>query len=383
MSLPDLVSPLVGERVSLAFSLLLVFHVFAGLTCVVTGAVAIISPKRRGRHPWFGDVYYWSLSVVFASATGLAGIRWSHDAYLFVLRALAFAVASIGYGARRIRWRGWTSIHILGMSASYAVLLTAFYVDNGPHLPLLNKLPVLVFWVGPSLIGLPLVARALIRHAHLLADIRATARALGELTTPVRDVGGAAREQLDLQAHFKVYAPFVSMRIGELASRTGLATSALRYYEAVGLLTSASRSESGYRLFGEESLGRLDFVRRAQALGLSVREIRELIDSHGATAAEERGRLRHAVAHKLAETDRRLSELHALRGELEGLYVRLRRAPSPECGHVGDCGCWLPTDEEVKAMANEVACCGQLCCPNCACVEGKPCDCPECPCSQR
>lgn len=181
----------------------------------------------------------------------------------------------------------------------------------------------------------------------------------------------------------KVYAPLVLMRIGELADRAGLATSALRYYEDVGLLTPASRSESGYRLFGEDCLGRLEFIRRARGLGLSMREIRELIDSPGATTIEERDRLRHAVAHKLAETDRRLGELQALRRELEGLYVRLNRAPGPECGHVGDCGCWLPTDQEAKAMANEVACCGQLCCPNCACVEGKPCDCPDCACSQR
>lgn len=173
------------------------------------------------------------------------------------------------------------------------------------------------------------------------------------------------------------------MRIGELANRAGLAASALRYYEEAGLLATAPRSDSGYRLFGEESLGRLDFIRRAQALGLSIREIRELIDSPAATSVEERDRLRHAVAHKLAETDRRLAELHALRRELEGLYVRMRRTPGPECGHLGDCGCWLPTDEEAKAMANEVACCAQLCCPNCACVEGKPCDCPDCPCSQH
>jgi hypothetical protein len=60
----------------------MVFHLFAGLTCVVTGAVAIASSKRHGRHPRSGDVYYWSLSVVFASATGLAGIQWTHDAHL-------------------------------------------------------------------------------------------------------------------------------------------------------------------------------------------------------------------------------------------------------------------------------------------------------------
>jgi hypothetical protein len=176
--LPDVLSPLVGERVSLAFGLLLVLHVLAGLTCVLTGVVAITGKKRRGRHPRFGTVYYWSLAVVFASATGMAGIRWEHDSYLFVLGSVAFAVASVGYAARRIRWRGWTSFHIAGMSLSYIVLLTAFYVDNGPHLPLWNRLPTIAFWIGPSLIGLPLVARALTHHTRVTADVRATASTL-------------------------------------------------------------------------------------------------------------------------------------------------------------------------------------------------------------
>jgi hypothetical protein len=172
-ALSDALSAVVGERVSAAFGLLLVFHVLAGLTCVVTGLVAITSPKRRGRHPRFGCVYYWGLAVVFTNATGLAGMRWEHDAYLFVLGTAAFGVASVGYAARRIRWRGWKSVHITGMSLSYIVLLTAFYVDNGPRLPLWNRLPVIAFWVGPAIIGLPLVARTLIRHTDVMADVRA------------------------------------------------------------------------------------------------------------------------------------------------------------------------------------------------------------------
>jgi len=159
------------------FTVLLVFHVLAGLTCVITGALAILSKKRHGRHPRFGTIYYWSLSIVFVSSTGMAGIRWSHDAHLFVLGAIAFTVASIGYSARRIRWQGWTSIHILGMSVSYIVLLTAFYVDNGPNLPVWKLLPTVAFWIGPSIIGLPLVARAVLRHTHVLADLRDTVRA--------------------------------------------------------------------------------------------------------------------------------------------------------------------------------------------------------------
>lgn len=180
-NLPDLLTPLVGQRPTWAFSILLVVHVSAGLTCVVTGAIAMLSKKRHGRHPLFGEIYYWSLFVVFVSMSGLAGLRWEHDAHLFALGTLSFGIATVGHAARRIRWDGWTSIHVLGMSMSYVVLLTAFYVDNGPHLPLWNRLPTIAFWVGPTLIGVPLIVRSLIRHTHFKSDVRATSRALSEV----------------------------------------------------------------------------------------------------------------------------------------------------------------------------------------------------------
>lgn len=173
------------------------------------------------------------------------------------------------------------------------------------------------------------------------------------------------------------------MRIGELAKLAGISTSALRYYEDAGLLGPAARTEAGYRIYRGEAVGRLQFVQRAKALGLSLKEIRQLLTSPHVDVGTERDRLRHLVAHKLAETPARIGELQALDQELESLYVRLVRVPGSEyCGSLGDCGCWLPTDEEVKAMAKEVACCGQLCCSNCACSQGQSCDCPDCPCNQ-
>lgn len=87
------------------------------------------------------------------------------------------------------------------------------------------------------------------------------------------------------------------------------------------------------------------------------------------------------LAHRLAETKNRVAELQALELELEGLYVRLLRVPGPDCGHLGDCACWLPTEEEVKSMTQDVACCGELCCPDCSCSKGGPCDCPDCRCN--
>ena len=136
-------------------------HFAIALICLVAGAAAMLSPKAPGRHPIFGTMYYWCLAVVFASATALAITRWKEDYHLFLLGALAFGVASAGRAARRGLWRGWVTWHITGMGLSYIVLLTAFYVDNGKSLPLWKQLPPISYWVIPTAVGLPLIARAL------------------------------------------------------------------------------------------------------------------------------------------------------------------------------------------------------------------------------
>ena len=160
---------------STVFHFLLAIHIPAGLTCVVTGALAALSPKRHGRHPRFGTVYYWALSVVFVTAAALAALRWPQDAYLLVLGTLSFGAASIGRTARRHhrhwqrwqRWMGWVGPHITGMSISYILLLIAFYLDNGKNLPLWRDLPHLTYWLLPAAIGIPLVVRALLRYRSL------------------------------------------------------------------------------------------------------------------------------------------------------------------------------------------------------------------------
>src|SRR5437773_12517785 len=106
--LADLGSRLVpgAQHLPAPFVVLLLVHVPAGLTCVVTGAVAAVSRKRRGRHLRFGTVYYWGLAVVFVTASGLAVLRWTEDRHLFLLGTLSFGVATMGYLARRVRWKG-------------------------------------------------------------------------------------------------------------------------------------------------------------------------------------------------------------------------------------------------------------------------------------
>lgn len=138
-------------------------HIAAGLTAVVSGATAMLAPKRPGRHPRGGRVYLAALAAVVATATPIAVAR-PHTAYLLVLGATALTAAALGWRARRAHGRGWVPRHITGMAISYIALLTAFYVDNGPRLPLWNLLPPLVFWFLPAAVGLPLLFRALRRH---------------------------------------------------------------------------------------------------------------------------------------------------------------------------------------------------------------------------
>ena len=143
-------------------------HVAAGLVCTGAGIFAMLAPKGAGRHPSAGTVYYWGLVVVFLTMTALSILRWPHNTHLFVLGILSFGAGVVGRRERRRLWRRWLPVHIAGMAVSYILLLTAFYVDNGPHLPLWRSLPPLAFWLLPSLVGLPLLIWALRRHRLIL-----------------------------------------------------------------------------------------------------------------------------------------------------------------------------------------------------------------------
>jgi uncharacterized membrane protein len=147
------------------------FHVLVGLACTITGIVAMLSSKGRGRHSNFGTIYFWCLVAVFVSTTALAVARWAEDYHLFILGALSFAAGYSGREALRRRRRNWARLHVLGMGASYILLLTAFYVDNGKSLPLWKELPQIAFWLLPSLIGVPIIVCVLLWHPLIRAPL--------------------------------------------------------------------------------------------------------------------------------------------------------------------------------------------------------------------
>jgi MerR family transcriptional regulator, copper efflux regulator len=120
------------------------------------------------------------------------------------------------------------------------------------------------------------------------------------------------------------------MRIGELAEQVGISTKAIRYYEQVGILAAPARTASGYRTYDPSALGRLEFVRAAQAVGLTLGEIRRIMafrDEGQAPCAHVTDLLqRHA-----ADLDTRIRELQQLRGELRQLAERAATLDPEQC----------------------------------------------------
>jgi len=130
-----------------------------------------------------------------------------------------------------------------------------------------------------------------------------------------------------------------TMLISQLSARSGFSPSALRYYEHVGLLTTAARSPGGYRLYDERAVFRLRFINRAKQLGLPLGEIRELaVVWDRGMCAQMQERLRAHIAAKSAEVEARIAELAAFAAQLDRALDDLAIPAIDGCCAEG-CGC--------------------------------------------
>jgi DNA-binding transcriptional MerR regulator len=121
----------------------------------------------------------------------------------------------------------------------------------------------------------------------------------------------------------------VGMKIGALSVRSGLPVKTLRYYEDLGLLPAIGRTDGGYRLFGEHSLRRLEFIRRLKTLGLSLDEIQGCLAVHdaGALPCDD---IRIQLGRQIERIDGQIKELRQLRRELQSLLAGWRSDPAKE-----------------------------------------------------
>ncbi|HEU0004217.1 MAG TPA: MerR family transcriptional regulator [Ktedonobacteraceae bacterium] len=121
------------------------------------------------------------------------------------------------------------------------------------------------------------------------------------------------------------------LSIGQVARKAGVGVETVRYYEREGLLEEPPRRASGYRQYPEEVVKRLHFIKRAQKLGFSLREISELlllrVDAQ--TACEE---VRQRTEAKIAEVERKLLDLQRMRGALLQVHTLcVGQGPTGRC----------------------------------------------------
>ena len=130
------------------------------------------------------------------------------------------------------------------------------------------------------------------------------------------------------------------LTIGRLAKEAGVNLETVRYYERRGLLSRPPRSTSGYRLFPDEAAGRLRFIRRAQELGFSLAEIRELLSLRVSRTAKRTDVRRRAEA-KIADIDAKIRTLDSMKRALRKLT-----SVCAGCGSIGECPILESLDRE-------------------------------------
>jgi len=106
-----------------------------------------------------------------------------------------------------------------------------------------------------------------------------------------------------------------TFQIGEIARKIGVQPESIRYYERIGLLPIAKRGTGGYRMFTREHLDRVELIKKMQALGFSLDQIRRMLElkfTHGHSCQHVRDGLRQ----KLEAIDRQIEDLRAFRNEV-------------------------------------------------------------------
>ena len=131
---------------------------------------------------------------------------------------------------------------------------------------------------------------------------------------------------LHVKLRFKVKGLEKMLTIGKVARRVGIRPSAIRYYERQAMLEPTVRGANGYRSYGDEAVKLLLFVKRAQSLGITLREIKPLL-TLAAQGQKPCSHVKQIARNHLQEIDGKIRELQALRNQLRTLLKRKARRP--------------------------------------------------------
>lgn len=117
----------------------------------------MFAKKKQGVHTAAGEIYHFSYVFVFATALIMSILHWEASQYLFYIALFSYGLALFGYMAVKKKWKNWLGAHIGGMLGSYIGIVTATLVVNVQRIPVLNELPILLFWFFPTIIGTPFI----------------------------------------------------------------------------------------------------------------------------------------------------------------------------------------------------------------------------------
>lgn len=120
------------------------------------------------------------------------------------------------------------------------------------------------------------------------------------------------------------------MRIGEVATATTTTTKTLRFYEQRGLLPAAGRASNGYRDYGENTVARVNFIRRSRLSGLTLTQIGGILKVRDAGTAPC-AHVTDALENQLRDLDQKIAELHALRATVAGYRDAVASADPAGC----------------------------------------------------
>lgn len=115
-------------------------------------------------------------------------------------------------------------------------------------------------------------------------------------------------------------------RIGQVARKTGVTPDAIRFYERLGVLPPPPRTAGGMRWYGDDVLPRVRFIQQAQALGLTLKEVRELVADEGRAGHQRCRRVRDLLTAHFADVEARIRELQAFRRTLRAHLKECERA---------------------------------------------------------
>ena len=132
-----------------------------------------------------------------------------------------------------------------------------------------------------------------------------------------------------------------TLRIAEVAERTGVPATTLRYYEDIGLLAPAGRTPNGYRAYSEQDVERLRFITGAKQLDISLDDLRDLVTVwDGEDCGDVQERMAEVVSTRLVEAQQRLVDLVELTAQLQSAAARLATTPPRHGGRCDDgCAC--------------------------------------------